>query len=252
MKYNILFIILIIFLAWCNTNNNNIKKIDTKTNTEIKNNIETKTENFKDITSLLELAKIDNNKKENIKKEITKINNDIKNNIWTKVIWFNWLLVYSDLFKTELVELKELNENYEKIKNLNNNNVNIRLKKNINQNKIKIYNLFKNNWLSNDEIKDLEKLISSTKSKEIFKEINDISKNIILENWEIVSNEFKEEYEIAKQKLIWKIWIDSENTNWMIPYQVVIEQMLNEKYIKAWECNKINNEMEKIYCESNK
>lgn len=196
-------------------------------------------------------AQIPKVEKDKILNEIKVINTDLDNKLWVKINTFSLLNAFN-FNKKEINKLEELNKLLNKALQVKDNELFDQIKKE----KKDIFNQLKNKWFTDNEIKALDKLtaLPDSQKNKIIERLNKVSKNLIVEaGWKIVSSEFKEKYDEAKQEILElnkKKWVNTGN--WLIPYNIVIEYMIKKELINSWQCDKLDNPMERADCEFKK
>lgn len=229
--------------SYDNKNNNNTDNT-LLTSPIVKDNIDTyvKIENEKELPKKKEKKAI---------QTIKSTNKLLSEKLWVKNIETIGMISNLEVYKNEVKQLEKLNNIKKRILRIENNSTKQTLLKQILEKKKKIYKKLEKKWVLEKEIKALDKFTSLDKKEkqEVLKKLQEASLYIIPEAWwKLVSPEFKQKYELAKWELL---WLESKqtNNNWPIPYEVVVEYMIKKELIKNWECNKLENDIDKAECE---
>jgi len=179
-----------------------------------------------------------------IKKEITKI-------LWEKIDPVA-IIAYKENYSKEIAQLEKINQYIKKVKKIDDVTSKQTILGSLDKEKQKIINKLKSFWITDGEIQAIDKFtsLSESEKQKILKDLNDISNYIVPEaGWKIVSPEFKKKYDEAKTQIQllseqnWFTW------NWPIPYEVVVEYMVKQELIRNWECDKLENDIERAECE---
>ncbi len=266
-KYIYILMIFLLALWWCGNKNvekqeNNISKTTNQIN-NTKNNEYTQTvlndsvikKNIQVYVKMEKKMQIPKEEKQKVIKDIQSTNKELEASLWVKNIEVYGMMNNLDMFKTETKQLQKINKLIKNLSSIKDENTRKALQKKLLEKKQKIFNKLKQKWVLENEIKALDKYTSLPKNKQekIKEKIQSLSKYVILEaGGKIVSPEFKQKYDEAKAKLQALSQQNGVVWQWPVPYEVVLEYMIKQEIINSWQCDKLENDIEKAECEGMK
>jgi len=210
---------------------------------EIKNNME-------EYVKIKQIMQAKEEEKKQAIKAIENTSKTIEKTIWEKISVVG-MINNIKYFKKEEQQLEKINSLAKRVSTIQDENTRKKILQKIQEKKEQVYKTLKQKWMLEKEIKALDKFASlpEKQKKELEKQIEEVETYTIPEaGGIIVSREFKDKYEIAKNQLINSIPANT-NTNWPIPYEMVVQYMLQQELIKEGKCDKLQNDILKAECE---